>query len=670
MNYLLNKRCTDLLEVLLYNNQHVKISELASTLSISNRSIYYDIQKINDFFSEHGIDPLVQERRKGIVLDHTQRDFIQNHIFHKTAEVQFFTPEERYGIEMCELFFHKKNLYVEDFVNICEVSRNTIINDLRVIADLLPRYNLSLSYNNRFGYTIVGEPIKVRALFFQNFPNLWRYYSSKMSDTEKIQFKMIAKKLRFVEHELNTEYVSDIIPVLAMFILNLSEESHISFNYLDQKEIMSTKEFQLISNEFDFLPKNEQLYITLHLLGSRLQTVPVNISKNDTQAYDLSIKLVRECERLMAVRFENEEKLINAIHAHLRSSLYRFRYGIRLENPMLENIKTEYSDLFSITKKSCQVLENELGVLISDAEVAYLALHFGAFIVPEEKPDDSFRVLIICPNGVGTSRMLKNEVSVLIPHATEIKHISLKEYRQDHGYDLVISTIYFAEEKDLIVVHPILTDQDRVSIIKRCLYNTPYIKLQFDGIVKIAAKYIPDDQINAFKNDLQQYYYSMMDQKVLPPKEPDKGLLYHLPLSHIRIINEPCDWEAGILASAEPLLAENFIQQSYVDAIIESQKYQNYYMFLTKNLVLAHSNSEDNVMESCISLATFKEPVRFLNNEDAKIIITFASKNKSEHLQLLNDIIKVFSKQSRIHDLCDFDTIEQIRAYLEEILKE
>lgn len=94
--------------------------------------------------------------------------------------------------------------------------------------------------------------------------------------------------------------------------------------------------------------------------------------------------------------------MINAINAHLKTSLYRFKYGIQLGNPMLNNIKTEYEELFELTKRACKILENDLDSLISDAEVAYLTLHFGAFMPTQKANKHAFRIMIICPNGIGT----------------------------------------------------------------------------------------------------------------------------------------------------------------------------------------------------------------------------------------------------------------------------
>ena len=58
MNYYLDKRCEDILKILIYSNNYVKVDELANSIGISRRSIYYDLKKINDFLSFNQIEPL------------------------------------------------------------------------------------------------------------------------------------------------------------------------------------------------------------------------------------------------------------------------------------------------------------------------------------------------------------------------------------------------------------------------------------------------------------------------------------------------------------------------------------------------------------------------------------------------------------------------------------
>lgn len=158
---------------------------------------------------------------------------------------------------------------------------------------------------------------------------------------------------------------------------------------------------------------------------------------------------------------------------------------------MLESIQTEYSELFELTKSAFQQIKDEIHFDISDAEIAYLTLHFGAFMTPKNPNQATYRILVICPNGIGTGNMIKNEIQHLVPQATEIQNVPLSQYTPNHNFDVVVSTVVLENESKLIIVHPILTDQDRVAILRKCMYNEPQTRIQINDLLTIAKNTFP-----------------------------------------------------------------------------------------------------------------------------------------------------------------------------------
>lgn len=674
MNIMLNldKRCQEILKRVTYAGGYLKIQDIADEMQISRRSVYYDITKINEWLEDQNIDPLVQERGKGIFVNSEQSRMIQEALSESGGDhYHVFTPEERNRIEICSITIRSHPLYIEDFIEVCQVSRNTIINDLKNVIRFLKNYNLDLTYDIKSGYRIAGDTIKKRAIFFMLFPSLWEYYDQRVVLAEnEASIRGILEKLKLIESELHAEYVSGVLPTLAVFMSSIDKRSdELSFSDMDEEEIVETKEYHLVSEYFPDLASGEKIYVTLHLLGSRLQTIPVNVMKEQGETYEISKNLVHEFERLTCIYFDQEEELINAINAHLKTSLYRYRYGIQLGNPLLNSIKTEYEELYEITKKSCEYLEKKLGCLISDAEVAYITLHFGAFLTTNQTQKRNLRILIICPNGIGTGNMLRNEVSSLVPQATEIVNLPLSQYVENHDFDVVISTVVLAKEKKLIVVHPILTDQDRVTILRNCMYTEPQANLQIQEIVRLATSYIPSSKLNEFEKDLQDYYSSIQIHTV-PHRNFGQNLVHYLKPSHIQICKEECDWEGALRLATQPLLLEDSITQEYVEAIVNDQRERGLMMFLADGLVLAHAAIEKGVKQLDVALCTFKHPVTFLNKKQARIIIVLCAEDQTKHIRILNDVLNIFSKKKSIEQLAALDTSSEIQAYIRDHTQE
>lgn len=664
MDYYLDKRSEEVLQLLLYANHYITVNEIATHLNVSKRTIYYEINKINSWFSNNGIPPIVQQRQKGIILTEDQRSFLRQEYYLEQSTPVVLSPQERYNTEICMMLVGGETLYIENFAQTCDVSRNTIINDFKQVTKILNQYNLTTSYSIRTGYTVVGDVFKKRALFFLLFPDLWTIYMNNKSEEIIAIVEANLTKLKEIENKLNEQYVSGVLPALAVFITEMAnKEESLQFFNVDEAEITETQEYELIDTYFPDLITNEKIYVSLHLLGSRIQTVPVNIMNKEHESYRLAQQLVEEFEKVTLSYFANKEELIKAITAHLHSSMYRYRYGIQLGNPMLNEIKNEYSELFEFTKRACKVLEKKIGFYISDAEIAYLTLHFGAYLISRKPVENEFKILVICNSGAGTSAMIKNEVMALVPQANEITNISLQDYDPNHNYDVVISTIYIKEEQNLVKVHPILTDLDRIAILRKCMYAEPYMQLQLNEIVKIASKYMPEDKLELFQTELKNTF-SDKNINTLPQKGYGEGLLYYLNPGHIQVVENEVDWEQAIHISASSLLMDDVITQSYIDSIIRNQK-NGYHMFLNSDIVLAHSSINDGVKKLGISMATFKKTVPFLNEKQATIIITLAAENQTEHIQVLNDILKIFQKKKNIQKITDFNKSIDIYSFLQ-----
>ena len=107
-----------------------------------------------------------------------------------------------------------------------------------------------------------------------------------------------------------------------------------------------------------------------------------------------------------------------------------------------------------------------IGFPVPDGEIAYLALHFGAFLKISKREDDRLRILIVCVNGIPTGNMLKREIQKLLPFAEIVDVRAVVDMVNIQNIcDLVISTVKINTVVPVITVHPILTEFDRSSIL-------------------------------------------------------------------------------------------------------------------------------------------------------------------------------------------------------------
>lgn len=670
----LDERCLSLLNQLLEYNEYIKINELAREHHVSRRSIYYDVNKINDFLINNDIEEIVIERTKGILLADTQKSKIKHIISNNQHLMHIFTPNERLAIIICTIINRDRYFFIQDFMNLCHVSRNTIINDLKLVENKLNEYGLKLAYERSQGYRVIGESIKKRAMFFMFFHDISDYYVNGVLPT--YNFKAVRtnlERLDKIEKALETKYVEGTLMSIAFILPKMKKgKEKIITPDLDVDRLMTSKEYQLVFEEFNELNNDEKIYLTLHLLGSRLQSVPLDniYTEKDKKVYDLARSLVREFSRIACVEFSNAEEIMRNLFAHIKTSLYRYHYGIQLGNPLLDDIKIQYSELFEITKKAVEYWKQSLGVPISDSEIAYLALHFGGAMQKQHKISSLMRILIICPNGISTGNMLKGEVSSLVPHADVIDVKSLDElHKIIDNYDVVISTVKLTINKAYLLVHPILTDTDRLKIMRKCMNKEIKANIQIDALINILEPCLRIGVRDEARRILNDFFETDSLIAYSPLKIEDKVLKDFLLPEYISYFNDGQDWKTAIKKSGRSLIENGSIKSEYLEAIIKHTENYGPYMFISDKVVLAHAKIEDGALRLGLATGVFPQGVMFDQGRLANIIFVIATEDQVKHLGILKDLMRIFSNHQVVDYLLQAKNVESFIESFNDYLK-
>ena len=250
----------------------------------------------------------------------------------------------------------------------CQVSRNTIFNDLKVVSTTLQKYDLQLLYENKKGYYIAGDAVRRRAVCLHFFYSMIPLYTSGIIPFEKREFvQEYMECFRAVESSLNTHFPEEMLLALSAFLpMMMAGEDVLDLRDVRIQDVIGSREFAAVAEYFSELIESEQIYLALHLLGGRIQ---INLASRDTELYAAARSLVAEFEKAADVHFDNESEIERALFMHLKSSWYRLRYGIRMDGaPLLQDLIRANVDLLNHTRKACGYLENELALPISDSE--------------------------------------------------------------------------------------------------------------------------------------------------------------------------------------------------------------------------------------------------------------------------------------------------------------
>lgn len=668
----ISTRSKKILYMIIAAEDYIPLSQIQEELTLSKRSVYYELCKINDWLSANGFPEIEMMRGRGIYLTQEQKEQIEKVIDGGNDKANYiFSPMERIYFIICYIIRSEKNVSVEQLEALLNVSRNTIFNDLQVVIKQLKNYDLTLEYESKKGYRIKGDSIQARALFIFYFNMLRPIYESGAADhVFKEENKTYLKRLEEIERRLSTSYVEGTLLALSELLpLMIKNDSNLYFPNLKLEEIKQQQEFRLIKEYFPELGEKEKIYLCLHLLGSRTTGKAVDVFETVSSQtnYELAKALIAEFERVACIIFSEKEELEEALFLHLNASMYRFHYGIQIGNPLLEDILREYPNLFEITRKVSFYLEQQTGFPISNDEVAYLTLHFGSHLKKGNNDTKKVRVLIVSSNGISAGNMIRHELVFLLPGVEIVGVISNKEaIHVEKLCDIVISTIRLNCSVPVIVVHPILTDFDRKIIVNHSLFRRKKGEVDISLLYEKICRFVKKEDRDPLKEALLEFFSDNSLDVIPQLDKTKKGLTSYLTPEKIKIQREPCTWMKAIRITGQCLIERESIEPRYINHIIDQLHYYGPYMFITKNVVLAHAKPEDGVLALDISMSLFSEPVSFSEFHSANVILVMAAEDQEKHLKILKDIMTVFSEKTNIEKLLTLKDPESVCCYLKE----
>lgn len=670
----LNERTRKMIDMILKRASALSMKEIAAELSVSARTVYNELDRANDWLYMKNL-PVIQTVR-GKIQPFTEEQKIVFESVMQTEQPRddyIFTPSERTQMIVCQIIVSGEPIYVENLMETCLVSRNTIFVDLQAVISRLYTYQLGLGYEKKRGYWIDGDPIRVRAIFFLYFNMLEPLLSSgKLSFLCMDEMGLYLKQIEKVEKQLKVSYVrNDMLALAAMLPVMEKGRDKLYFTDVSTEKVEASKEYHLVKEYFPKLSDTEMVYLTLHFLGGRLASYSrtETDSGEDESVLEISKNLVTEFEREACVIFDRKEDLIHSLYRHIAASIYRYRFGIQIGNPMAEDIRREYPYIFDTTRAAVRYLEQQIGVQISDSEAAYLALHFGAHLEYAEHNEKELRILVVCMNGAATGNMISHELKRILPQAEIVGVMAASEILNPQNIcDIIITSVQIKAIVPVIVVNPILNDFDRKNILEHPLIRGRFGFIDTDALFRVVKKYVVPEKHLDLRRELERFFAGQKDEKQ-PILKPDIWRLTDF-LTEDRILfldssgrklkeegadlagnNDLTGWERAIYTVASPLLDRGSMGEEYVRSIIDRMVEAGPYMFITRDLILAHARPENGVKHLDLSIGIAGHGIEFDCKKRARIVFCLVVEDQQKHMGILQDIRKTLAKQQQIDEL-------------------
>lgn len=119
--------------------------------------------------------------------------------------------------------------------------------------------------------------------------------------------------------------------------------------------------------------------------------------------------------------------------------------------------------------------------------------------------------------------------------------------------------------------------------------------------------------------------------------------------SMIRFEHSVKDWEEAIVKSAQPLLTGNYINQGYLDAMIQSVHDYGPYIVITPKVAMPHARPETGSLKLGYSILKLEEPVSFSEEPEHQVslLIALSCVDAESHIKVLQYIVEVLSDEKK-----------------------
>lgn len=442
----------ELLEMLyqISDKAYVTSEKLSQNQQIGVRTVRKRIKDLNLLLKDHGAR-IESKARHGYRIEIENLDAYNRFLSHIHPNTGKLLDSREERILFLLFSFLNQDYYCksDDLAEQLFISKRTLSADIKQIEQIVNIYGLSLERRPNYGMRVNGGEFDIRRC-------MTKYLDGKESIlllTGEMQYDELMELSKLIVHCANEHHVrfqeialDQFIKALFVQIHRLRKQHMIEqlsheLTYLDEEEMLFLEELENKMQDMYQIQLNddEKKYISLHFEGKRMVNGKVIIENQENFIIPNFIeKLIHEMlekvYQYASIDLRTNLQLILSLSQHMVPLDIRIRYGIYMENPMLDIIKEKYLLSYNIAIQAVSVLNTFYKTIIVEDEIGLMALIFQLSLERVEYKMDQrkFKILIVCNSGKALSQLLmiqfKQEFKEYIDHIYISDIFSLDEF--------------------------------------------------------------------------------------------------------------------------------------------------------------------------------------------------------------------------------------------------
>lgn len=473
-----------ILNYLILNRSLISKKELAEHFNTSVSTIRDEINNINHFIEASSVQ-IISVRGAGVKLDGKEEAIYT--LSEQINSIKQENLERCYYIAYYLLIYHDNYIRIKDLADRFYLSRSAIYYELKKLNKILKDENVYVELNKGKGVCLKGEEKVLRNLLSRilamqtdildpyGFKSSYQSIQENMISGCKLDVSFIYFQLKQTLEKIGLSLSDNSLNTLLLHIA-------ISIIRIQQGNVIQDDEnhcirFETIYTEIRLFTQRLAEHYRISFIESEIYLIyQYVISSNDVLSgqeiyedqssrelcFTLAKDIVHLVEETRNIHLSNHNVMDNLI-VHLLPLVNRTLNHVDLKNPLLEQIKQEYSDAFGIAWMCNSLFKKYFKKLLSEDELAYLAIHIEAMLEQEEP---LIRTILVCSQGIGISQLIASKIQKAFHRIKIVDVIAEKElmnYQKDN-IDLCISTFPVETSLNKIIVNPLLYQQDYKNI--------------------------------------------------------------------------------------------------------------------------------------------------------------------------------------------------------------
>lgn len=667
------------------NYTNSSIGELENLSNTSRRTILSDILRINEALSQLLL-PNIRIENDLIRVPAISSGELLGHI--DISSRSYIFQHERLDMIILYLLLYPDYISNYHLQDLLRMSKNSVVADLKDIRQLLKNQSISLQYTRSEGYYLEGTGSQLRQLLERTIEKLMRLESGRFILDYVLKECRIATKdaaifsqIRMLSEKYQLTFIFENVKIVSLVMAVLNEieiEGDYQIKQEDYRNIKATALLKLVEELEEEYPRlaRERDYILSRLAGCLQGNLDLNPDPTVVQIMD---EIIKQVKANTGLEFPIGISFRKNLYAHLYPSYYRLLFNISLHNPLTHQIKREYSSLYELIRRSLKPLEEMTGKQLSSDEIAYFTIHFGGYLQSQVKRREAkdLRAMIVCPNGVSTSLILQSELEKIFPRmefqAISRSHFKTVDNMERDDVQVIFSTTHLESQDKVFLVKPLMTSIEKI-LLKRRVYEYLHLEkedvVSIDELMGIVAKYTTIKNEEGLKNELIHYLFAQNNQQLLGGDSLTELLKEEL-IQQVDIVSS---WQDAVGLAAQPLLANGYIEESYIQAMIASINETGPYIVLAPKVAVPHASPDAGVHQLGISLLQVKEPVDFSEDDDddkkVQLIFVLAAVDSTAHLRALQELALILDDEEAIDSLIAASDPREILAIIDKIIEE